>query len=175
MAVDHEDAVYVADFYHDRVVKFDPAGRVITTWGRRGRLWPGRFHDPTDVAIGAQGQVVVADAYDHRIQVFSQDGKFIRIWGGPLGLGLKGNNRGQFHVATGVGVDEQGRVYVADLFNHRIQVFSSKGRWLGVFGTHGTGPGEFDRPTDVAIGPDGIIYVVDFGNNRIQLFRIEMG
>ncbi len=129
VAVDREGAVYVADFYHDRVVKLDPAGRVITTWGRRGRLWPGRFHDPTDVAIGAQGQVVVADAYNHRIQVFSTDGTFLRMWGGPFGLGFKGAWRGQFHVATGVGVDRQGRVYVADFYHHRDQVYSSTGSW----------------------------------------------
>ena len=59
----------------------------------------------------------------------------------------------------------------ADSYNNRIQVFSSQGRWLGMFGTHGTGLGEFDHPTDVAIGHDGTIYVVDFGNDRIQLFR----
>ncbi|MBI2248192.1 MAG: NHL repeat-containing protein [Candidatus Omnitrophica bacterium] len=175
VAVDREGAVYIADFYHDRVVKLSLEGDVVSTWGQKGRFWAGRLHYPTDVAIGAAGEVIVADAYNHRIQVFSTDGEFIRMWGGLLGLGVKGNSQGQFHVATGVGVDTQGRVYVADFYNHRVQVFSSKGRWLGSFGAHGTGPGEFDRPTDVAIAPDGTIYVVDFGNNRLQLFRVERG
>ena len=119
------------------------------------------------------GEVVIADAYNHRIQVFSHDGTFIRMWGGPLGLGWKGSGRGQFNVATGVGVDQQGRIYVADFYNDRIQIFSSKGRWLGTFGTHGTGPGQFNYPTDVAVRPDGTIYVVDFGNNRIQVWKLR--
>lgn len=175
VAVDRDGAVYVADFYHDRVVKLDPKGDVVATWGRGGRVWPGRFHYPTDVAIAPNGEIIVADAYNHRIQVFSKDGTFIRMWGGPLGVGLKGDGRGQFDVATGVGADRQGRIYVADFYNHRVQVFSPTGRWVGAFGTSGTGPGQFNHPTDVAVASDGTIYVVDFGNNRIQLFRTERG
>ena len=171
VAIAGDGSVYVADFYHHRVVKLDSDGELAMSWGNKGRYWQGRFHYPTDVAIGSHGEVIVADAYNHRIQVFSRDGKLLRMWGGPLGLGLKGSGRGQFNVATGVGVDQQGLIYVADFYNDRIQIFSSMGRWLGTFGTHGTGPGEFDYPTDVAIAPDGRIYVVDFGNSRIQVWR----
>lgn len=173
VAVDREGAVYVADFYHERIVKLSPEGGVVSAWGQKGRFWAGRFHSPTDVVVGPTGEVIVADAYNHRVQVFTPAGAFVRRWGGPLGVGLKGDGRGQFDVATGVGTDRQGRIYVADFSNHRVQVFSAKGRWVGTFGTYGTGPGQFDHPTDVAVSPDGTIYVVDFGNNRIQLFRIE--
>lgn len=173
VAVGRDGAVYVADFYHHRLVRLTPEGEVVAAWGREGRFWTGRFHYPTDVAIGAHGEVIVADAYNHRIQIFRSDGTLVRMWGGPLGIGLKGGGRGQFDVATGVGTDRQGRIYVADFYNHRVQVFSATGRWLGTFGTPGTGPGQFDRPTDVAVAPDGTVYVVDFGNNRIQLFRPE--
>ena len=68
-----------------------------------------------------------------------------------------------------------GRVYVADFQNHRIQVFSPEGRSLTAFGSQGTDPDQFDRPTDLDFGPDGRIYVVDFGNDRVQVFAPLVG
>ncbi len=84
----------------------------------------------------------------------------------------KSNTRA-IRVATGVGVGPEGRIYTADFYNHRIQVFSSVCKFLGQFGEPGTGPGQLQHPTDVAIAADGSIYVVDFGNDRIQVFRQE--
>ena len=91
-------------------------------------------------------------------------------WGGLWGTGLKGSSPGSFNVATGIEVDRQGRVYVADFYNHRIQVFTDDGDFLVEFGAQGSAPGEFERPTDVAVDAQGGIFVVDFGNHRIQKF-----
>ena len=71
---------------------------------------------------------------------------------------------------NGVAVDEEGNIIVADSRNDRIQVFTSAGRFISIFGVKGTGPGEFDRPSGICISPEGAIIVVDFGNNRVQIF-----
>ena len=94
-------------------------------------------------------------------------------WGGPSGLGDAGGSKGWFNVATGIGIDRQGRVYVADFENHRIQIFKRDGNFITSFGKQGTGPGEFERTTDVAIDNQGDVFVVDWGNNRIQKFVIK--
>ena len=47
---------YVADFYNHRVQKFTPEGRFVAQWGGGGR-GNGRFHYPTDVAVGPRGDV----------------------------------------------------------------------------------------------------------------------
>ncbi len=165
--------VYVADFYNHRVQQLRADGSFVAIVGTSGRAWSGALHYPTDMAILPDGGVVAADAYNNRIQIFGPDGSFRTKWGGTLGLGLPGGWGGWFRVATGVGVDPEGRIYTADFDNHRVQVFSAAGEFLGEFGEPGSGPGQLQHPTDVAIAADGSIYVVDFGNDRIQVFRQE--
>jgi DNA-binding beta-propeller fold protein YncE len=63
-------------------------------------------------------------------------------------------------------------VYVADFYNHRVQVFDRNGRYITSFGKMGIGSGEFRGPTDVAVSKDGYIYVSDWKNHRVQKFRI---
>lgn len=151
--------LFVADFYNHRVDRFGPGDPVAL--GRPGRVLSGRLHYPTDVATDSL--VYVADAYNHRIQVFRPDGGHVRSWGGPLGTGIPGPWRGWFRVATGVEV-AAGRVYVADFYNHRIQVFTASGRYLGQIAD------SLRLPTDAAVTEDGTVYVADFGNGRIARF-----
>lgn len=151
------DTVYVADFYNHRVEGFSPRG--VTVIGRPGRLWAGRLHYPTDVA-GDDSLLYVADAYNSRIQVFRPNGEYVRRWGGPLGLGIWGPFKGWFRVATGLRV-VGGRVYVADFYNNRVQVFTDRGHYLGQVRD------SLELPTDVTVGPQGELYVVDFGHQRI--------
>ncbi|CAN2045123.1 hypothetical protein GMMP13_1750001 [Candidatus Magnetomoraceae bacterium gMMP-13] len=62
-----------------------------------------------------------------------------------------------------------GKIYVADTFNHRIQIFNSNGSFYTKIGSEGTGDGEFKHPIRVAVGSDGKIYVADTSNHRIQV------
>jgi DNA-binding beta-propeller fold protein YncE len=72
-----------------------------------------------------------------------------------------------------------GVLYVADEGNHRIQEFSSSGKFLrrwganGGNGTVGVNPGEFWNPNGVAVDSvRGYLYVVDTGNARVQKFAL---
>lgn len=153
--------LFVADFYNHRVDVFgDGDARVL---GRPGRVWAGRMHYPTDVAA-TDTLIYVADAYNHRVQVFRPDGTFVRKWGGPLGMGGRGSLRGWFKVATGVHVSGE-TVYVADFENHRVQIFTDRGRYLGQVAD------SLLRPTDMVEGARGELYVVDFGHDRIVRFE----
>ncbi len=71
--------------------------------------------------------------------------------------------------------DSTGRIYVADLFNHRIQYFNFTGGDEGGWGTQGAGTGQFGLPVDVAVGPDDTVYVVDYSNHRVQEFARPTG
>jgi DNA-binding beta-propeller fold protein YncE len=151
------DTVYVADFYNHRVAAFSPAG--VVAIGRPGRLWAGRLHYPTDVGTD-DSLLYVADAYNSRVQVLRPNGEYVRRWGGPFGLGVWGPFKGWFRVASGLAV-AGGRVYVADFYNNRIQVFTDRGRYLG------QATDSLRLPTDVAVGPRGELFVADFGHRRI--------
>ena len=87
-----------------------------------------------------------------------------------LKFGTYGSGDGQFNSPKGVAVDSTGKIYVADMLNYRIQVFSSNGTFLFKFGTYGSGDGQFDGPYGVAVDSTGKIYVSDLGNSRIEVF-----
>jgi len=110
------------------VYKVSPQGRILLTLGARGQ--PGQINQPTDVAVGASGDVFVAQGHtpgpngDARVAKFDRNGTFIKSWGG------KGKGPGQFDVAHGIAIDANGRLWVADRENQRIQIFDQDGNYL---------------------------------------------
>jgi sugar lactone lactonase YvrE/Tfp pilus assembly protein PilF len=85
-------------------------------------------------------------------------------------LGQEGREDGRFRQPGGVVVDPAGWVYVADTYNHRIQVFAADGRYRRAFGREGTELGELSRPRGLAWGATQLLYVADTGNHRVQAF-----
>lgn len=80
---------------------------------------------------------------------------------------------GSFRVASGIATDPRGYLYVADFYNHRLQVFDGNGNYITKLGGHGTGLGQFDGPTDLAFSNSGKIVVVDWGNHRLQSIPVK--
>ena len=111
---------YVTEYGHtDRVLKFSPAGKFIKQWGRMGSA-PGEFHRPMSIAIENE-LLLVADSSNHRVQLFDLEGNLIRVIGEP------GKAPGQFKFPYDVALDQQGRIYVCEYGNNRIQCFSPEG------------------------------------------------
>jgi len=81
--------------------------------------------------------------------------------------GSLGADDGRFNRPTGIAVDAEGNVYVAD-YCDRIQKFDSTGAFLLQWGSSGSGDGEFYQPDNIALDADGKVYVVDY--YRIQVF-----
>ncbi len=88
-----------------------------------------------------------------------------------LTWGQTGTGDGQFNSPSGICADGNGKVYVADMENNRIQVFSSTGSFLFSFGSQGSGYSQFGRPTGVVVDESGDIFVVEQDNARVQKFN----
>jgi uncharacterized protein (TIGR03663 family) len=87
--------------------------------------------------------------------------------------GSYGSAAGQLNYPKDLAVDGQGNVYVADSYNHRVQVFNAQGQFLREWGAQGTGPGQFQEPWGIAVDDQGSVYVADTWNHRIQKFDLQ--
>ncbi len=87
-------------------------------------------------------------------------------------IGSRGSEVGQFICPSGLSVDNDGTLYVADTGNHRIQRILLNGD-VQVFGGSGSGKGQMLGPTSVAVQPAGQrFFVVDHGNYRVLTYRV---
>ncbi len=84
--------------------------------------------------------------------------------------GTLGNGMGQFNHPVSVALDKLGNLYVADMYNHRIQKFNSNGQYLTQWGTFGAGQRQFSSPSAITVDSRGNVYVADSNNYRIQMF-----
>jgi len=87
-------------------------------------------------------------------------------------LGERGTAAGQFQYPTGLAVDPEGILFVADSYAHRLQRITPDGG-VSVIGGRGSGRAQFLSPQGVATDSDGAFYVVEQGNCRVQKFTRE--
>ncbi len=86
-------------------------------------------------------------------------------------FGTVGVDDGEFSSPTGIALDKDGHIYVADTDNHSIQKFEKDGKFVSRWGGEvGSEEGLFYYPRGLATDVDGNVYVADSGNNRIQKF-----
>jgi hypothetical protein len=137
-----------------QVFKFSPDGRILLTLGKAGVPGdgPDTFNRPSDVITAPNGDIFVADGHrgnsNDRIVKFSKDGRFIKAWG------KKGSAPGEFDLPHSLAMDSQGRLFVADLWNYRIQVFDQDGRFLLQWK-------QFGMPGGLFIDKNDVLYVAD--------------
>ena len=125
------------------------------------------------VALAPDGSIYVADTGNSRIVRLDSDGNLLTSWGSRTLEGQLPPAPGTFLEPWGVAVDSIGNVYVADTWNHRIQMFDANGnfeREWGSFGQLSDGTGSLWGPRGIAIGADGRVYVTDTGNKRVVVF-----
>mgnify|MGYP003575914300 CR=1 FL=1 len=141
-------------------------------WGTQGS-GNGQFNDPSGITIDSSGRLYVVDTGNNRIQQFRLVNPcpsgttqivagvcFVRSWG-SLGTG-----NGQFNKPLDVALDSAGRVYVADLGNHRIQMFRGTGAFMKAWSTDGPGSTQFNSLTGIAVDAStNDIYALDKGDS----------
>jgi sugar lactone lactonase YvrE len=159
-----------------QVSKFSPDGKVLMKLGEAGV--PGadetHFNGPTGVVVAENGDIWITDGHggpqrgpnkenmfgsrggNNRLVRFNKDGKYIKAWGG--GIGSEGSGPLQFNDPHGIDIDSEGRLYIADRGNNRVQVLDKEGNFV----TQWT---QFGKPSAIAIDNRGNIYVADGMSN----------
>ena len=125
--VDPDGNIWVVDAPGHVVYKMNPQGRVLMELGSKGVAGMSRntFNLPTDVGFAPNGDVYVSDGYGNaRVVKYTADGQYLLEWGS------RGTGPGEFGLPHNLVVDDEGRVYVTDRDNQRVQVFSAAGEFL---------------------------------------------
>jgi DNA-binding beta-propeller fold protein YncE len=165
MSQDEQGNIVVLEPHYSRVNHFTPGGQLLEQWGRHGTDH-GSLAFPRAVAVTAKGDVFVSEyGITERIQLFRAHDRSLALVIGPEPPAAVTFNRPE-----GLGLDIDGRLYVADSCNHRILIFAPDGTPLRSHGRAGRGPGEFSYPYDVRVDSAGRQFVCEFGNSRIQIF-----
>ncbi len=167
LAMDDNDRLFVSDPGLRHVLVFNPqhqAEDVITD----GLVSPG------GLAIDVENRLLyVSDVDQDQVLVYDADSLKLKRRIGTGGHKHELTTPGDFARPSGLAVDRDGNLYVADTLNNRIEIFDGDGKFISTFGKAGDGPGYFSRPKGVAIDSDNHIWVVDGMQDRVQVFNQE--
>ena len=78
-----------------------------------------------------------------------------------------------FKAITGLAVDKNGNLYVADCDLHCILKFTLNGIPVSMLGCKGTGDGQFRSPYGLLLTQSQSLFVCDLSNHRVQVFKDE--
>jgi DNA-binding beta-propeller fold protein YncE len=164
--VDRDGNVWVTDGLGrngkgHQVFKFSPDGKLLMTLGKAGAPGSGtdEFNAPSAVVTAPNGDIFVADGHggntNARIVKFDKDGKFIKTWG------RRGSGPGEFDIPHAIAMDSQGRLFVGDRQNNRIQIFDQEGNVIAQWP-------QFSRPSGIYIDAKDNIYVADSESESVS-------
>jgi len=157
LTIDRQGNIWTADEGNHLVRKFSPDGALLITIGEVGVAGgpPNRLTQPTGVITAENGDIFVTEGHNNapdapvaRVTKWAPDGTFIKTWG-RTGRGI-----GEFSTPHTVAIDSQGRVFIGDRHNNRIQIFDQEGNFLDMWY-------QFGRPSGIVITQDDRIYVAD--------------
>jgi sugar lactone lactonase YvrE/phosphodiesterase/alkaline phosphatase D-like protein len=133
----------------------------------------GQFIEPRGIAIDSKGDVWLVDSNGFgptvRVQKFNSKGEYLSKFGSF------GSGNGQLDYPTGIVIDKEDNVYVADTGNTRVQKFNSKGEYLSKFTS-----AHMTEITDIALDPQGNIWLTDVENGLLKFnskgeFQLKTG
>lgn len=135
LALSADGRLYIADTFNGRIRAVDLESGLISTVAGDGGEYryqglPNEFSTslsrPYGIALDREGHILVTDSDSHLIRRWDQRKKIITLVAGNGKAGFGGDGgeprESSLNYPFGVAVDQQGHVYIADTFNHRIRV-----------------------------------------------------
>lgn len=176
LVLDFDESGYIyllREDYWDEIAfmeKYTTTGILVDSWGSYGPA-PDQFNYVADMAVDSKnGYIYVVDqassdfpSREDRIAKFDIDGNWLTDL--PY----------TFNDPSGVEVDSEGFVYIAESGNHRVHKFDSNGMNMTSWGEYGFDDGQFDSPYKLDIDSQGNVYVMSWGtlqDNGWQACRV---
>jgi DNA-binding beta-propeller fold protein YncE len=158
--------VYVSDRFRGTIDVYSPGGEYL------GVFAPAEGSDapeaPLGLAFDSAGNLYVTDLKpeEHRLLVYTPEGRL------KLTFGREGAEPGQFAYPYGIAVDGEGRIYVADSNNGRVQRFDRDGRFTDMIGR--AGPGAMGIPRGIALDAAGRLFIVDLPHHTVKVWDVTV-
>ena len=168
LAMDDNDRLFIADpgLKHVLVLNSKHEREDVITQG---------VVEPSMLALDKDNRLLyVSDTSLDQVLVYDADTLKLKRTIGTSGHNHELTDPGNFAKPTGLAVDKDGNLYVADTMNNRIEEFDADGQFIRAWGKNGDGPGYFARPKGVAIDSDGNIWVADGMQDRVQVFNQDL-
>ena len=164
VVVDSKDNIYVADKWNNKIRKITPDGNVSTFAGSGNQSLDdgvgaaASFYRPGGMAIDSNDNIYVADTWNNSIRKITPDANVTTLAGiGNDAYGfLDGfGTKALFANPTGITIDTDNNIYVADYGNHKIRKITQK---VALIGT----------PSASDIGDHNISLVLSDGTNEVE-------
>lgn len=175
MTVDAAGNIWVYDYGGQKVVKLDPSGTILTSFGSAGfDATTGALSVPADIAVSPDGLAVyVLDAGPNLIKKFtSGDGTSFSFTGASQPTTGAGSADGRLSDPNAIALDPKtGELVVADAGNNRLERFNASDLgFAGKSGVFGFADDQYIYPAGVEFDRWGNLWVSDQGNDRIKRF-----
>ncbi len=152
--------IVVSDWKNEKVERYDPAtGRFLGPVTPKGKA----FEGPVGLAFDDEYNLYVVEQRGCRIRKFSPAGEQIAVFGG---IGIR---KGRFRDPRGIACHD-GKLYVADFNNRRIQILDTEGRFLREVVYVDITTGRKGKPRGVAVDPKGRLWAVYTHLDRVVRF-----
>jgi sugar lactone lactonase YvrE len=162
IAADNENNLFICDSHNSRIQIYNQ-DQGWSSWGKYGDN-EGEFIYPYACTFDSNDYIYITDYKKNRIQKCQKDGQNCRT----IKSGL--NN------PTGIAVDHEDNIYVADSSNYQILKMNSQGNVLHSWGEQGNDKGQFEFPNFIStlqINNKTILYITDSINKRVQKFDTD--
>ena len=164
VVITKNDEIVVAECGAHCITILNKEGKKVKSFGTEGTK-EGQFTFPRGVAISHDGHILVTD--EHRLQKLTFEGDCVK----SVGSSQTGNGPLQFNTPRCITVHPTtGQIFIADRWNHRIQVLNKDLTYSHSFGKKGSSPEQFNCPHDVTFDNEGYLYVADTNNSCIKKF-----
>ena len=158
--VDDEGLLYVADANRRQIVVFDSEGNYLAEFGENTESFR-----PTDICVRNE-KIFVASVKDQKVFVYEKS-KLEILYSFPE---TEPGDPGYLYQPANISA-EGDLVYVSDMGDNKVKVFSSDGRFIRSVGGYGSFAGQLMRPKGIVVDSLSNLYVVDAAFENVQIFN----
>ena len=197
IAVDGDGHVYLADTMNHRIRRVDAKTGIISTFagvgqprfsGDGGACINAGLNEPAALAVHG-GRLYVADQSNNRVRMIDLITGTITTVAGTGSAAYNGDGMKAVEASlagpSGLGVDRDGTLFIADTFNGRIRAVYPETGLIGTIAGDGgayryQGPTEessvsLARPSGIAVDWDGNLFLTDSDNHLVRLWERRTG